>query len=78
MTHLDLKIYIKNKFNLINMIDKGLKLFDKEHVNRKFKFMKLFDLLVSNKSSSRGESLFLISIACLQLIAGFFNNELKV
>jgi hypothetical protein len=60
------------------MIDKGLKLFDKDYVNKKFKFMKLFDLLVSNKSTSRGESLFLITIACLQLIGGFFNDELKV
>jgi PAS domain S-box-containing protein len=60
------------------MIDKGLKLFDRDYVNNKFKFMKLFDLLVSNKSSSRGESLFLIAISCFQLLSGFFNNELKV
>jgi PAS domain S-box-containing protein len=57
---------------------KEINLFEKDEINFTYKFLKLMDILVSNKSGSRLECIILFSIFYIQIISGFFAYELGI
>ena len=59
-------------------MSKEFLLFEKDEISFTSKFMRLQDLLVSNKSSSRMECLILFGIFYLQTISGFFSDFVGV
>jgi PAS domain S-box-containing protein len=59
-------------------MSKEMILFDKDELSYKDRFYRLMDLLVSNKSTSRMESLILFGIFYLQLLVGFFDPNIGV
>jgi len=59
-------------------MSKEFLLFEKEEINFTTKFMKLQDLLVTNKSSSRLECIIFFTIFYLQTLSGFYSENLKV
>lgn len=59
-------------------MSKEFLLFEKEEINFFTKFMKLQDLLVTNKSTSKLECIILFTIFYIQTISGFFAANLGV
>jgi PAS domain S-box-containing protein len=59
-------------------MDKGLKLFEVDNKEFSFKFMRLFDLLVSEKFTTSADALFLILIGYVQIISGFFSPSIDI
>src|SRR5689334_4433884 len=50
--------------------------YEREEYSNKLNFFRLMDLLVTNKSTSKLECIILFSISFIQLISGFFNNNI--
>jgi len=59
-------------------MSKEFLLFEKEEINLTLKFMKLQDLLVTNKSTSKFECIVFFTIFYIQTISGFFAQNLGV
>jgi PAS domain S-box-containing protein len=59
-------------------MDKGLKLFEVDNKSFSFKFMKLFDLLVSEKFTTHAEAMILILLGYLQFISGFYSPNINI
>jgi PAS domain S-box-containing protein len=59
-------------------MSKEFVLFDKDELSFSNKFLRLMDLLVTNKSSSRLECLILFGVFYLQILSGFFSSQIGV
>ena len=59
-------------------MSKDFYLFQKEKLSFKEKFYILIDLLLSNQSPSRGESIIFIGISQIQIFSGFFAQQIKI
>ena len=57
---------------------KEMKLYESENLSYENKFYLLMDLLVTNQSASRTESIIFFSIFYIQFIFGFFDNKIKI
>ena len=57
---------------------KEMKLYESENLSYENKFYLLMDLLVTNQSTSRTESILFFSIFYIQFIFGFFDNKIKI
>jgi PAS domain S-box-containing protein len=57
---------------------KEINLFEKDEINFSTKFLKLMDILVSNKAGSRLECYILFGIYYIQILSGFFAYEIGV
>ena len=55
-----------------------MKLYESENLSYENKFYLLMDLLVTNQSASRTESILFFSIFYIQFIFGFFDNKIKI
>ena len=59
-------------------MSKELILFEKDTLTMKRKFYLLMELLISNQTTSRTESILFMGIFYLQLISGFFAKQIEV
>ena len=59
-------------------MSKEVEFYEKNEVDYKTKFFRYMDSLVSHKTFSRIESIIFISISYLQLISGFFSEQVEI
>ena len=59
-------------------MSKEVEFYEKNEVDNKTKFFRYMDSLVSHKTFSRIESIIFISISYLQLISGFFTEQIEI
>ena len=59
-------------------MSKEVEYYEKNEVDYKTKFFRYMDSLVSHKTFSRIESIIFISISYLQLISGFFSEQVEI
>ena len=59
-------------------MSKELVLFEKENLTIKKKFYLLMELLISNQTTSRTESILFMGIFYVQIISGFFAKQIEV
>ena len=59
-------------------MSKKISLFYKEELSFKEKFFFLMDLLITNQTSSKTECIIFFTIFYLQIISGFFSQQIKV
>ena len=59
-------------------MSKEIILFEKDTLSITDKFFILMDLLISNQSTTKGECLFFLLIYYLQIISGFFAEQIEV
>ena len=59
-------------------MSKEMVLFSKEELTFKYKFYNLMNLLINNQSTSRLETLLMISIFNIQIISSFYDKQLKI
>ena len=59
-------------------MSKEMILFSKEELDFKYKFYSLMDMLITNQSSSKMETIIFLSIFHLQIISSFFDKQLRI
>jgi len=59
-------------------MSKEVNFFIPEHVSRKTKFYRYMDTLISHKSDSKTECILLLAISYIQLISGFFCQQVEI
>ena len=59
-------------------MSKEVILFSKEELSFKYKFYSLMDLLITNQSGSRIESIIMLSVFYLQIISSFYDQQLSI